>query len=64
MFEQSGHLEKLRDDHATIRPSGHYSNDDRYEFCKNLLVHMKEEETILLGLSHGLAQLDKGIKGE
>ncbi len=34
-------------EHSKIIPSKHYSDEEKYELCKSLLPHMKEEEEIV-----------------
>jgi hypothetical protein len=41
-----GH-EHLLNDHSEIQPTKEYSNDEKYNLCKSLLIHMKEEEILL-----------------
>ncbi len=57
MFDNCEEKERLLDDHSSIVPSKHYSNEEKYNFCKSLLIHMKEEETILYR-----NKIDKQIK--
>ena len=47
MFENSLEKNKILDDHSKIIPLKRYSNEEKYIFCKNLLIHMKEEESII-----------------
>lgn len=39
--------EHILDEHTKIIPSKQYSDEEKYEFCKSLLIHMKEEEDII-----------------
>jgi hypothetical protein len=48
MFQDSVAKDKILHEHSKISLSKRYSNDEKYEFCKSLLIHMKEEEGILL----------------
>lgn len=34
-------------EHTFILPSKSYTQEEKYEFCKMLLVHMREEEAVL-----------------
>lgn len=34
-------------EHTAILPSKSYTQEEKYEFCKMLLVHMREEEAAL-----------------
>ena len=47
MFQNSLLKDKILDEHSKIEPSKQYSNDEKYMFCKELLIHMKEEESII-----------------
>lgn len=47
MFEQSSLKDKILEEHSKIILSKLYSNEEKYIFCKSLLIHMKEEEDIL-----------------
>ena len=47
LFPPGPDKERLLDDHSMIVPSKSYSTHEKYEFCKSLLVHMKQEEQIL-----------------
>ncbi len=49
-FENYKEKESLFHDHSNILPTKHYSNKERYCLCKSLLIHMKEEETVLYAL--------------
>ena len=39
--------ETLFDDHSHIIPTKKYTNEEKYNLCKSLLIHMKNEEEIL-----------------
>lgn len=41
MFGLPAHI---ADEHSNIRPDKTYTNEEKYTFCKELLIHMKEEE--------------------
>ena len=47
MFQNSLLKDKILDEHSKIVPSKQYSNEEKYIFCKELLIHMKEEESII-----------------
>ncbi len=47
MFQDTSFRDKLLEEHSTIIPSKQYSNEEKYTFCKSLLLHLKEEENIL-----------------
>ncbi len=47
MFQDTLFRDKLLEDHSTIIPSKEYSNEEKYTFCKSLLLHLKEEEDVL-----------------
>ncbi len=47
MFENLVEKEKVLEEHSKILPSKKYSNEEKYEFCKSLLIHMKEEEFLI-----------------
>lgn len=36
------------EEHSKINLSKQYTDEEKYEFCKALLVHMKEEESIVV----------------
>ncbi len=48
IFQESQRKQKILEDHKDIDPSKKYSNDEKYFFCKSLLVHMKEEEDMVM----------------
>ena len=39
--------ESLFDDHSKIILTKQYTNEEKYIFCRSLLIHMKEEENFL-----------------
>ena len=47
MFQNSLIKHKILDEHSKIIPSRKYSNEEKYIFCKDLLIHMKEEESVV-----------------
>lgn len=47
MFINTPLHDKVLDDHSQIIPSKHYTHEEKYTFCKALLLHMKEEEDVL-----------------
>ncbi len=47
MFQDVPEKEKLLEEHTKIIPGKQYSTEEKYAFCKSLLIHMKEEEEIL-----------------
>ncbi len=47
MFTNTPMQDKILEEHSTILPSKHYTNDEKYNLCKSLLVHMKIEEEII-----------------
>ena len=55
MFQNPVEKERILDEHSKIIPSKHYSNNEKYIFCKDLLVHMKEEEDIISARLKSLA---------
>ena len=48
IFQNSLEKDKILDEHSKIIPSKSYSNEEKYSLCKSLLVHMKEEESIIV----------------
>lgn len=47
MFQNSLEKNTLFEEHSKIIPTKKYSNDEKYELCKSLLIHMKHEEHII-----------------
>lgn len=47
MFQRLQAPESLFKDHASIIVNKIYTNEEKYSFCKSLLIHMKEEEEFL-----------------
>lgn len=47
MFQNPVEKERILDEHSKIIPLKDYSNEEKYTLCKDLLVHMKEEEDII-----------------
>ncbi len=47
MFENTSLKDKILIEHSNIIPSKQYTNDEKYKFCKDLLIHMKEEENTI-----------------
>lgn len=47
MFENNVQKDKILDEHAKIIPGKQYSDEEKFNFCKDLLLHMKEEECII-----------------
>ena len=52
MFMDMSIQEKILDDHSRILPSKIYSNEEKYAFCKSVLIHMKEEENAIYATLH------------
>lgn len=48
MFMNTGIQDKILEEHSQIVLTKHYTNEEKYAFCKSLLVHMKMEEEFLL----------------
>lgn len=44
MFQEK---DNILHEHSKIIPSKKYSNEEKYNLCKSLLSHMKEEEDII-----------------
>lgn len=47
MFQNLVEKQRILDEHSKIIPTKQYSNEEKYIFCKNLLIHMNEEEEII-----------------
>lgn len=47
MFKEIPHDPSLFEDHTSIQPSKQYTNEEKYNLCKSLLIHMKEEEAVV-----------------
>lgn len=44
VFSSVASLAPIFQEHEMIIPTKIYTNEEKYRFCKSLLVHMKEEE--------------------
>ncbi len=49
MFENLEGFQKIKEEHSKILPTKSFSQEEKYFFCQSLLLHLKEEETILAG---------------
>lgn len=47
MFQDTNQKQKIMEEHSKIIVNKKYSDEEKYLFCKSLLIHMKEEEAIL-----------------
>lgn len=50
MFGQNALLADVFKEHETINVLKQYTNEEKYIFCKSLLVHMKEEEDLVFNM--------------
>lgn len=49
MFRDIQSIDTVFHEHDMIQLSKHYTEEEKYMLCKSLLLHMKEEETLVMG---------------
>ena len=54
--------ETLFDEHSHIIVTKKYTNEEKYNLCKSLLVHMKDEEAFLKSHIECLFEMPTGLK--